>query len=290
MTQMNEVLPQREALAGLGELLRGWRALRGLSQQNLALAAETTSRHLSFIESGRARASKEMILRLADVLEVPQRNRNALLAAGGYAQIYRETGLPDHIVAETNEALAAFLRDQEPFPASAMDHRMNFAMGNLAVIRTLRLMIDWERLWPSEPRGAPELLLSPLGLRPHIQNWPVVMRWLLGQIYREAHAGTGSPAAQERLEELLRIEGVASHWSVPTPDALIAPCIDVHLRRSGVSLHVRMMYLTLGSVEDIYLRHVRIIICQPADASTHKFLRWAVRRQRTLAEASVWKG
>src|SRR5207245_6616379 len=110
---------------GVGPLLRDWRRRRRLSQLDLALEAEVSARHLSFVETGRSKPSRELLLHLAEHLEVPLRDRNALLVAAGYAPVYRETGLDDASMAPVRDALDTILSGHEPYPALIVDAHWN---------------------------------------------------------------------------------------------------------------------------------------------------------------------
>jgi len=130
----------------VGPLLRHWRAARRVSQLDLALDADVSSRHLSFVETGRARPSREMVLRLAEALEVPLRERNALLLAAGYAPLYRETALGAPEMADARQAVEFILAKQEPYPAIVVDRHWNLLLANPATHRFLGLFL------PAPPR------------------------------------------------------------------------------------------------------------------------------------------
>src|SRR4029453_7188759 len=123
--------------SAFGALLRQWRERRRLSQLALAVEAEGSTRHLGFIEAGRAQPSRDMVLLLARVLEVPPRAKNELLTAAGYAAMYRETGLESPEMAQVRQALAFILRQQEPYPALVVDGRWNVLMSNGGMTRLL---------------------------------------------------------------------------------------------------------------------------------------------------------
>src|SRR5438094_2790360 len=135
-----------EAQDGLGERagasLRQWRERRRMSQLTLAVEAEVSSRHLSFIETGRAKPSREMVLLLARVLEVPPRGRNELLLAAGYAPVYLERGLASPELSQVRRALDFMLRQQEPFPALVVDGHWNVLMSNEGMQRVMALFLD----------------------------------------------------------------------------------------------------------------------------------------------------
>src|SRR5438067_12555690 len=145
-SQVMESLPRRSIVSSMmghtsvvGSLLREWRGVRRMSQLDLAMAAEVSPRHLSFVETGRAVPSREMVLILAKALEVPVRDRNAMLTAAGYAPLYRETNLDDPKMADMRHALGLLLRQNEPFLAVALDRRWDIVMCNTPWSRFLAL-------------------------------------------------------------------------------------------------------------------------------------------------------
>src|SRR5207253_3013815 len=158
---------RRAAPRGFGEHLRDWRQRRRLSQLDLAQEAEISTRHLSFVETGRSVPSREMVLRLAERLDVPLRERNALLVAAGYAPMYRERPLDDPALAAAREAVQLILRSHEPYPALAVDRHCNLMAQN-AVVPHLLAGIDAALLQP--PLNVLRLSLHPQGLAPRIAN------------------------------------------------------------------------------------------------------------------------
>src|SRR5215510_6985966 len=155
----------------LGTLLRQWRERRRMSQLALALEAEISSRHLSFMETGRSRPSQEMVLLLADVLEVPPRARNDLLAAAGYAPIYRESNLDAPEMAQFRRALDFMLRQQEPYPAIVLDRYWNVLLANEGTEHFMNLFLDTAATAALGPPNAIRLICHAQALRPYIVNW-----------------------------------------------------------------------------------------------------------------------
>src|SRR6516162_8832266 len=153
--------------APIGELLRSWRRRRSLSQLERALEADVSSRHVSFLETGRARPSREMVLRLAEHLDIPLRDRNGLLLAAGFAPLYAERSLGEPEMAPVHQALDRFLRAHEPYPAVVLDRHYNLVSGNDAT-RTLTDGVAPELLEP--PANALRVTLHPRGMAPRILN------------------------------------------------------------------------------------------------------------------------
>ena len=156
----------------LGRLLKDWRGRRGYSQLDLALAARTTQRHLSFIESGRAASSCDMVLRLATTMDLPLRQQNALLLAAGYALPWGERELSAPGLEVVNRALDFMLAQHEPFPAFVVDRRWNLLRANRGAARLVEFLTGAPPAEPaSEPVNLAIAMMSPDGLRPLIANW-----------------------------------------------------------------------------------------------------------------------
>src|SRR5512143_785959 len=174
----------------VGTLLKQWRERRRISQLTLSLEAEISSRHLSFVETGRSHPSREMVLRLAKVLDVPPRARNDLLSAAGYAPIYRESSLDAPEMAQFRRALDFILRQQEPYPAIVLDRYWNILLGNEGADRFVGFFVDVAVATALGPPNAMRLICHPHGLRPYIINWEittaVLIQWLHRDLLRSA--------------------------------------------------------------------------------------------------------
>jgi transcriptional regulator with XRE-family HTH domain len=156
------------ATPGAGPLLRDWRLRRRLSQLELSSEAEVSARHLSFVETGRSKPSRELLLHLAEHLDVPLRDRNGLLLAAGYAPDYRETPLDDELMAPVREALDKVLVGHEPFPAVIVDRRWDLVSANRPALALLTDGVAAELLEP--PVNTLRVSLHPQGLAPRDEN------------------------------------------------------------------------------------------------------------------------
>src|SRR6516164_2221823 len=175
--------------SAFGRLLRGWRGRRGFSQLDLALAARTTQRHLSFIESGRATPSRAMILRLAATMNLPLRQQNALMLAAGYAPVWRERNFSTPDLAVVNSALYYMLAQHEPYPAFVVDRCWNLLRANRGATNLTEFLTGaTSPTTPSEPINLAVALLAPDGLRPFIVNWQAVALHFLRGLQADAHA------------------------------------------------------------------------------------------------------
>lgn len=169
----------------VGDLLRDWRQRRRMSQLLLAVEAGVSARHLSFVESGRSQPSREMVMHLAERLDVPLRERNALLIAAGYAPLYRERALDDPQLAAAREAVDLVLRGHEPYPALAVDRHWNIVASNGALAP---LIGDASPALLAAPVNALRLSLHPEGIAPRILNWHAWRAHLLARLQRQIDA------------------------------------------------------------------------------------------------------
>lgn len=257
----------------VGSLLREWRSKRKLSQLELAGEAEVSTRHISFIETGRAKPSREMLLVLASVLEVPLRERNTLLLAAGFAPAYRETELDAPEMKQVKRTLELMLGQAEPFGAVVMDSRWKMLMSNDAATRmTMMLAADLPTVLGLGEPNMLRLLCHPAGLRDAIANWDAVARSVLERAHREAYLDQ-DPRFTALLDEVLGYEGMPAHLRVGSlseaPDILI----PVHFRRGDFEARVFTTVTTLGTAQDITLQELRVEVFYPADAESEAALR-----------------
>jgi transcriptional regulator with XRE-family HTH domain len=259
-----------EGTAGqVGPLLRRWRQTRRRSQLDLALDADVSSRHLSFVETGRAQPSREMVLRLADALAVPLRERNALLLAAGYAPAYRETGLEAAEMAQARQAVEFILAQQEPYPAIVVDRHWNLLLANAAAQRFLARLLPAA---PAGPANAMRLIFDPDGVRPFVENWEEVAAHLIERVHRDAAAAPPDEATESLLRELLAYPGIPAHWHAPQLDRAPAPFLTVVYRKGDLRLSVFSTITTFGTPQDVTLQEMRIECFFPADEPTRATL------------------
>lgn len=246
----------------VGELLRAWRQRRSLSQLELALNADVSSRHVSFLETGRARPSREMVLHLAEHLEVPLRDRNGLLLAAGYAPQYGERPLQTPEMAPVREALERFLRAHEPYPAVVIDRHYNLISGNDA-IAVLTADVDPDLLEP--PANTLRVTLHPRGMAPRIVNLEEWSGHLLHRLRRQASV-TGDPELERLHEELSGYPGVSAEAPEEIGGAEIV--LPLRLRDGDEELAFFGTVSTFGTAVDITLAELSIEAFYPANART----------------------
>ena len=264
---------QARGVSPAGGLLKQWRERRRMSQLGLALEAEISTRHLSFLETGRSVPSREMLLLLSRVLEVPPRGRNELLTAAGYAPVYRESSLDAPEMGQARRALGFMLRQQEPYPAMVLDRHWNILMTNEAMGRVMGLFLDPATVEAAGAPNAIRLSCHPRGLRPFIVNWEATavafIQWLHRDLLR-----TGDAETRRLLDELLAYPDVPRQWRTLDLDASTAPFLAIEFRRGD---DVRFSFFTtlasLGTPYDITLHELRIECFFPADEATDEALR-----------------
>jgi transcriptional regulator with XRE-family HTH domain len=259
---MNTLLGFPEGgVPAFGRMLRQWRDARRMSQLALATEAGISTRHLSFLETGRAQPSREMVQLLTGMLDVPFGERNALLVAAGYAPAYgdRPLGAPD--LAPVRRALDYILRQQEPFPALVLDGEWNIVMHNDAAHRVFDLFRGTTKT-PNVMRK----VFDPDGLRPYIVNWPAIAECLMQSLHREA--ASGNQAIARLRDEMLGYPGVPTRWRTPDALAEFPPFVSMELRKDALSLTFFSTITKFATPRDVMLQELKIECFFPADGGT----------------------
>jgi transcriptional regulator with XRE-family HTH domain len=256
----------------VGSMLRAWRSSRGKSQFALAVEAGISTRHLSFVETGRSKPSREMVLTLAEHLEVPLRDRNVLLEAAGFAAIYRETPLDAPAMSDIRGALSHILDASEPNPTLVVNRRYDILLANEAAVRLLSFFAP---TWRGK-RNAALMLLSPDGLRPAVANWSEVASHIVHRLRSELSALRARERAdEEMLERAIATQGELAPSSGATrPPSILVP---VQLRRDEVAVDLFTTITTLGTPLDITLQELRIETFFPVDAKSREALEVVMR-------------
>lgn len=239
-----------------------------MSQLALATEAEVSPRHVCFIETGRARPSREMVLLLANALDVPLRERNALLLAAGYAPMYRESNLDAPELAAARAALDAILRQQEPFPAVVMNRYWDILTSNGAASRFFGFLLA--PALASGPANVLRMMFDPEGLRPYVVNWEAAAEALIRRVHREAVGGAPDGPTVALLEEVLAFPGVPRSWRKPSPETPLVPVIPITFRKGSKTFSYFSTVTTLGTAQDVTLQELRIECFFPLDAETER--------------------
>jgi transcriptional regulator with XRE-family HTH domain len=259
---------QTVAPAGVGRLLRQWRVQRGLSQLDLSNEAGVSARHLSFVETGRAQPSREMVLLLGRTLDVPLRDRNELLVAAGYAPIYRQTDLSAPAMAQVRRALDFILRQQEPYPALVLDGHWDVLAVNAGTARVQAHFLDPAAAAALGPPNAMRLMFHPRGFRPFVVNWEATAASMIQWLHRDALSGRGDARTRALLDELLAYPDVPRRWGRLDLDVSPAPFLPIELRRGDVTLRYFTTLTSLGTPHDITVQELRVESFFAADEAT----------------------
>ncbi len=253
----------------IGDLLREWRQRRRMSQLDFAVEAEISSKHLSFLETGRSRPSREMLLRLADLLEVPLRERNTLLIAAGFAPVFTERKLDDPSLHAARDAMEMVLKGHEPYPAVAVDRHWTLLAANRAVAPMLA-GISEELLKP--PLNVLRLSLHPDGLAPRIVNLGQWRTHLLARLRRqiEVSADTVLMALLEELSAYPAPQVPARNADVDVSNAFVVP---LRLATPAGVLSFISTTTVFGTPIDVTLSELALESFFPADAATAAALR-----------------
>jgi transcriptional regulator with XRE-family HTH domain len=251
-----------------GVILRTWRRRRQMSQLNFALEAEISQRHLSFLESGRAAPSREMLLHLAERLDVPLRERNAMLLAAGFAPVFAERPLTHPSMAAAKAALDRVLKAHEPFPALAVDRHWNLVAANDAIAPLLVGIAEQRLLEP--PVNVLRLSLHPDGLAPQIANFLEWRSHLLDRL-RHQTAITGDPVLADLLRELSGYP-VELEESGSGQTDLAGVFVPLQLKTTAGALSFLSTTTLFGTARDITLSELALEVFFPADAETAAIL------------------
>lgn len=254
----------------LGALLREWRAARRLSQLDLALDAGISPRHLSCIETGKAQPSRDVVTRLADALDMPLRERNALLVAAGFAPRYPETALATPELAQVRRAIEFILAQQEPYPAFVLNRRWDVLMANDAALRVNGYVMKGRA---SAHRNMIRQIFDPADLRAAVANWEEVAGDLIHHLHSEVAAAPSDLAARELLDEVLAYPGVPARWRMRDLDTAPAPLLTTVLQRDDRQFRFFSTITTFGTPRDVTLDELRIECCFPVDEATTQLCR-----------------
>jgi transcriptional regulator with XRE-family HTH domain len=248
-----------------GDHLRDWRQRRRLSQMELGLRAGVSSKHVSFIETGRSRPSPEMVLHLAEHLGVPVRQRNSLLLAAGHAPRYPETPLDDATMTAARRAVEMLLQHHQPFPAVVVDRRWDLVAANPAAL-LLTTGVHEELLGP--PMNVVRLSTHPLGLAPRMRNFAEYGAHMVDRLEQQV-ARTADPELAALLDEVRTYVPVAHEPPSPALGVLLPLVLDV----DGEVLSLFSTITTFGTAIDITLSELAIESFFPADEATERWFR-----------------
>jgi transcriptional regulator with XRE-family HTH domain len=247
----------------VGTLLREWRAARRLSQLALALRAGVSPRHLSCVETGKAKPGRDVLARLADGLEMPLRECNALFMAAGYAPAYPETSLATPELTAVRRAIALILEHQEPYPAFVLNRIWDVLQGNAAAKRIGRFLCGGSR-----HRNMVRRFFDPSDLRTAVVNWEEVAGDLIRHLHDHLNAVPSDTAARALLDEVLAYPDVPPRWRTRELGAVPSPVLTVEFRKDAQALRFFSTITTFATSRDVTVDELRLECTFPADDAT----------------------
>lgn len=247
-------------------LLKHWRRRRGLSQLDLALAADVSARHISFLETGRAQPSREMILTLASALAVPLRDQNAMLQAAGLPDEFSSAGA-DAITPPVERAISRMLLKHEPYPMMLMNRCYDLLRANSGATSVLGRFVA-EPAAIRQPLNLCQALFDPRLARPFVVDWERVARQLLSRLHRESLADPGHGPLGALVTTLLAYPGVPTAWRQPDFSQPSEPTLTLRLRRDGLDLAFLTTITVFDAPQNIALQELRIESYFPLDDAT----------------------
>ena len=261
---------------GYGAMLQQWRRRRALSQLDLSLDAGVSQRHLSFLESGRSSPSREMVLMLAGTLDLPLRERNAMLTAAGFAPMFRDEGLAGVEAEPVRRALGFMLDQQEPYPGIVIDRHWNLLMANEAAGAMIAEFVDLQAFAAAHCGGGPPNILTltahPEGLRPWIVDWPELAEHLRVRVRRELAVAAPDPvllSIVQAVEAMMPKSDRDGAATIPSS----SPILPLVLKRGDLALSWFSTVATLGTPMDAELEELRVELFFPADDATERYAR-----------------
>ncbi|WP_162937358.1 helix-turn-helix domain-containing protein [Indioceanicola profundi] len=266
MTTMRSASPAIRPTNGFGTLLRRWRLSRGTSQLDLALTCDTSQRHISFLESGRARPSRGMVLNLAGALAVPLRHQDAMLLAAGFAPAYgtRPPEAPE--MRPIQAVLDRMLERQEPFPAVVVDRHYNLVQANEGAMRLLGFLLGPEAA-SAPPINLVQALFSP-PVEGLVENFREVALWTVRRLRAEALLEDPLAEDPEPLRSLMTHPALAGAGSAGAVDEAAIPALTIRFVQDGVRLSLLSVIASLGTPLDAGLQDLRVELFFPADEAT----------------------
>lgn len=282
---MSSVATTSALVLDFGHLLRHWRQHRRLSQLALSSRSGISQRHISFLETGRARPSRPTVVALSEALDIPLRERNALLQRSGFAPLYGETRLDSDAMTLFREALQLALEHHEPYPAMVLDGRWNLVMINDGALRFFSQFVDLTEAL--QAIGAPRefqvvrLCLHERGLRPCIVNWEALGYSFLQRARRALLINPTDPLLLGLIDEILATPGAPGEWHDPDWATPPAPAINMVLRHGTVTYSLFTMLAHFGAPRDVTVEELSVESFYPADAATRTHLQRLAARGTT---------
>ena len=258
-----------------GELIRYWRKKNGLSQLDLSLAANISSKHVSFLENGRSQPSREMVILLSNTMNIPLSDRNILLSLSGFSEAYSRMTIDQPEMDSVQNALKTMVGNHSPYPAVVLDWNWDIIMSNESQQRLMKRIAQGNDNFP-DTNNALELLFDPNGLRPFVENWEEVAFMMIQRIQRERmlHQDRRS----DLLQALMKYPDVPSDWSKYKYEGRLEPMLNIVLLIDGVRLKLFSTLASFGTAIDVTMQELTIEQYFPADEATKEFFESDARK------------
>lgn len=248
-------------------LLKYWRGRKGLSQLDLGLAADVSSRHISFLETGRAKPSKEMILTLAATLDMPLREQNTMLSVAGFEPVFEEPSLSESKAID--RVIKHMFKKHEPYPMVVMNSAYDLVSTNQTAQKLLQEFIA-NPAAISLPINLYDALFNPELVRPFVKDWESFAKKMLARIHREAILNTHDSRLTELVDKLLSYPGIPSEWRVPDLSESSDPFLTLELHKGLYELNFLSIITTFSAPQNVTAQEVLIETFFPSDDQTEQ--------------------
>lgn len=238
---------------------------------SLALEADVSSRHISFMENGRSKPSRDMVLHLSNILDVSSRDTNLLLSSAGFTQEYAETELSDDKLKDVQDALSFMMEAHNPYPAIVVDREWNLLLSNRSHLMLTEFFLKQGASFP-ETTNVMDIFFHPDGYRQFVSNWEEVAIFLLRRIYREHLASMQRDLPNSLLDRILMMPGIPRDWKVRPLELASVPVVKVDVDINGTELSLFSTISTFGTALDVTLQDLRVEHYFPGDEQTKTFL------------------
>jgi transcriptional regulator with XRE-family HTH domain len=265
-------MPARERVPLFRALLRHYRNARGMSQLDLSSAAEVSCRHISFLETGRAQPSREMVLRLAGALGLSLRDANALLQAAGLPRAFPESRDAQALPPGIERVISRMLEQQEPYPMIVLNARYDLLRANHSATRIFARFVD-DPAALQATSNALHLLFHPRLIRPYLEDWHELARNVLTQLQREALSRPSDDSIPELVRELCAYPGVPADWREPALDLPLSPTLEVGMTRGDLRVRFLTTITVFNAPLDVALEDLRLESYFPVDDATEALCR-----------------
>lgn len=260
-------MPSREQARLFSALLKHWRSRRGLSQLDLALAADVSARHISFLETGRAQPSRDMVLRLGATLEVPLREQNAMLQAAGFDDEFEDAPSDGPLPTPIAQALDRMLAQQEPYPLLVMNHRYDVLRSNRGAQAVLAQMLA-EPKFLAPSANLFHILFDPRLARRYVVEWGRVGQAMLSRLHRESLTRPDNAALGDLVRALFEYPDVPESWRQPDFSTPTEPILTLRLRRDPIELGFLTTMTVFNAPQNVALEEIKIESFFPLDEAT----------------------